>query len=406
VSEAALKFVEQCTHPKVKGGTRALLKAIAEQIPEGQTTTAPIVIDDLVTEGRSERTVRRNRDALEKHGVIRVLDGGRGNIARYEIVNLDGARPMTSAPLPLMGAAPRRTKRIRKTSDILPDLFDQTSDILTDVRAYTIGHFVRRLILVCSNVGHFARRWWERTKGMRKTSDILTDVQRARTKETRKTSDILTDVGPPLSSSYVRTEALVVVADARARGPADPADAFLEWFEQTYPTCHHGAVCTVDRSRDGPLVRELLQRPRTDVAHLQAMTRCLWAVTTDGVVKSHRWWIAERVTVRNEFILHRKADFLDEVVRRETAADNVWTQVLDHLASTVKRHDFHTWFDGTVLAADHGTGIEIGVLNPMAADWIPKHHGAAVRAALDQVRPGTEIVFVVYTAQQRQNGGR
>jgi hypothetical protein len=149
----------------------------------------------------------------------------------------------------------------------------------------------------------------------RSTSEVFSYVAPDRTKGQRSTSDLSSYVAPPLSS-YVRTD-LEEVGDASAR---EPAGAFLNWFERTYPTVHHGAACTVDRGRDGILVHALLQRPRTDVAHLQAMTTLLWAITTDGVVKSDRWWIAERVTVRNIFVLHRKADFLDRELRRRAEA--------------------------------------------------------------------------------------
>ena len=75
-------------------------------------------------------------------------------------------------------------------------------------------------------------------------------------------------------------------------------------------------MCTVNRGRDAPLVRELLERPHTDVPHLQAMTMRMWTMTPDGTHGTDRWFITQKVTVRDVFVLHRKADFLDLEVRR------------------------------------------------------------------------------------------
>ena len=106
MSEAAEQHVRTCTHPEVKGGTRTLLQAIAELIPEGQTATPAIAIGDLALAARPElheRTARTCRDVLESLGVVRVIDGGRGKVARYEMLQLTGARPIENAPLPAWG---------------------------------------------------------------------------------------------------------------------------------------------------------------------------------------------------------------------------------------------------------------------------------------------------------------
>lgn len=208
MSAAAEQYVNACVDPRVKGGARALLKAIARLIPDGETTTPPIALEDLAAKAQHVgRTARRNRDHLETIGEIKVHDGGRGKVARYEMLKLvEGARPMTAAPLPLLGRLkPRRTKEQRSTSDILSYVDDPTSDILSDVSpsgAYDVGHFVRRTV---TNVGHFVRRWLARTIKRRSTSDILTDVasvaslDRARdvhTKERTHTETASPEVGP------------------------------------------------------------------------------------------------------------------------------------------------------------------------------------------------------------------
>lgn len=180
MSAAARLYVE--TLP-IKGAARDFLEAVAEHIPDGQTTTPPMKIPELATTARQhEKTARRVRDMLEQRKVIQVHDGGRGNVARYEVLGLTGTRPAIAAPLPLLGRPKPRTKEQRKTSDILPDLFDQTSDILPDVGdqpAKNVGHFARRLVSAIVNVGHFVRRWWSGTKEQRSTSDILPDVDRS-----------------------------------------------------------------------------------------------------------------------------------------------------------------------------------------------------------------------------------
>jgi len=390
MSAAAEQYVRTCPHPKVKGATRALLEAIAQLVPEGQTTTPLIALPDLAARARCvDRTARTCRDDLIGSGLIKVHDGGRGKVARYELLELtEGARPLSAAPLPLVGRAkPPRTKIQRSTSAISADLFDATSAIsadVPDVRAYDIGNFCRRW---WANVGNFCRRWWPRTK------------------EERSTSAIFADVALPRSRS--RSEELVV-EDTRAR----EADEFLTWWAQTFPTFHDGTPGTVSRDRDGPIVRELLAQGRT-LAHLQAMAIALWEVTTDGVAHSDRWWIAERVTVRRIAVLRHKRDFLDREVARRVAPvaapalDNVWVQVLQRIEPKMNRHSFHTWFVETTLVEDRGAVIEVakpGANSSLTADWIRKHFADVVQAAITEVRPGARVEFVAVDEQRRKFG--
>jgi hypothetical protein len=396
MSDAALKHVAACTHPKVKGATRVLFEAIARLVPEGQTTTPPLTLPDLAAKARySERTARTCRDVLVSIKEIKVHDGGRGNVARFEMLQLtSGARPLTETPLPILGRAkPPRAKKLRKTSAISSDLFDTTSAISSDV-SNNVGNFFRRLAV---NVGNFFRRW-------------------------RQTSAISSDVAPPLAvprTDSATTKILrsvdqnLVVVDARAR---EPADAFLEWFEATYPTVHAGAVCVARRDRDRPLVVELLERPQTDVAHLQAMTRHLWAVTSDGVVNSNRWWIAERVRVRNVFVLHRKADFLDREVCQTAAPsssgrpyDEAWRAIRDRIEAKLPRHEFYKWFLPLVMVTDTGRVIEVTKRGPDGAlfvSWIRKHYADLVQAAVDEVRPGSRVDVIHAWAIDAEAGER
>src|SRR5580704_1216867 len=129
MSQAAVDYVQACTHPKVKGGTRALFTAIAELVPDGQTTTPPLTVPELAAAAQYvERTTRTCRDVLVRIGEIKVHDGGQGSVARYEMVRLGtGARPMTNAPLPLradLRPVTHPAKKVRKTSAISADVDD------------------------------------------------------------------------------------------------------------------------------------------------------------------------------------------------------------------------------------------------------------------------------------------
>ena len=402
MSDDAVRDAETYTHPDVTRSGLALLRAIAEAIPEGQTTTPLIGIPELASKARQhERTARTNRDLLEEIGKVKVHEGGQGKVARYEILNIEGARPATAVPLPLRAdlREARRTKGQRKTPGETPGLFDATPGVTPEIRVYTVGRFTRSWRSLLTNIGCFARSWFQ-TPGVSPGVALPLDVP-------------ITDSGIAATTKYPDLDPdpdqnLVAVADARAR---EPADTFLDWFEQTYPTFHQGAVCSVLRARDRALVSELLRRPLTDVAHLQAMTRYLWEVTTDGVEGSNRWWIAERVTVRDVVVLHRKANFLDLEVRRaqqEAAATrDVWLQVLQWIEARVNRHTFHTWFKDTVLVHDDGDVIQVagpGVNGDIHCAWIQKHYGDLVRTAVEETRPGARVDFVAADMKRRQFG--
>lgn len=309
MSAAAEHFVQTCTHPQVKGSVRDLLRTIAVRIPEGQTTTPLMTLQELAAGAqRTERTARTYCDRLEALQLLKVHDGGRGRKeARYELLTIEGVRPSEAVPLPLRAHLREAARRAAdpRTPDLFTVAVPERSESFSDV-APKVGRFFRRWLAVWSEVGKFFRRWLERSESF---------------------ADLFLPQGVDVTdraTTYVRTKKdpdpekdLVAVVGARAR---EPADEFLEWFERTYPRFHHDAVCLIHRDKDRALVRELLTRPRTNVAHLQAMTVLLWSLTTDGVVKSDRWWITERVAVRDVFVLHRKANFLDLEVRRRREA--------------------------------------------------------------------------------------
>ena len=146
-------------HPSPgEGAALALLTAIARLIPEGQTTT-PFIHSTRVAAlaKHTERTARTARDLLEGLRVIQVHDRGQGKAgARYEILQLGGARPPIAAPLPLradLRAAPRRAKEERSTSDLFSEVKEPAPEIFAEV-PFNIGNFFRSWVV---NIGNFFR---------------------------------------------------------------------------------------------------------------------------------------------------------------------------------------------------------------------------------------------------------
>jgi hypothetical protein len=175
MSAAAEALVRAFKHPYVKGSRRALLNKIAELIPEGQTMTAPIASEDLATLiGYYDQALRKARDVLVAIGAVRIVGGGRGRLASYELLLLDGAGAPPALPLraDLRAVAPRAAEG--------PTLFDPP--IVDDGDASApdairgdnlgenhrplffpigkVGDFHRRLLrAIVTNVGTFHRRW-------------------------------------------------------------------------------------------------------------------------------------------------------------------------------------------------------------------------------------------------------
>ena len=305
MSQAAEDSVKACTHPQVKGAALALLTAIARLIPEGQTTTPSMRLEDLATLAKhTERTARTSRDLLESLGVIQVHDGGRGKLARYELVGLDGTRPAMAAPLPLradLRPAPRRAKKQRSGSDLFSDVEAQTSEVFSDVRP---------------KVGSFFRRWWGKVGSFFRRSEVFSDVGVTHL-----------DLDLDLSKDHV-----AVVDRARAR----TAPEFLDWWIATF-------AATVERLRDGPLIAELLATHAFE--DLQALASVFWRIRSDGVLDSNWDWIAK--SNHSVVVFHRKIKFLEEerdrlAVARDPPVD-WWTECkAEHGGTCEKRWD-HEW---------------------------------------------------------------
>ena len=125
MSAAAEDAVKACAHPEVTDVARAVLNAIARLIPEGDTTTPLIGMGALATLAHVDRrTVWTWLPVLVAIGEVRVVDGGQGRKARYTIVHLDGAPPITAVPLPLRADLQPVRRRVTLPEDTTGDLFD------------------------------------------------------------------------------------------------------------------------------------------------------------------------------------------------------------------------------------------------------------------------------------------
>jgi len=398
VSQSAFDAVAAYAHPKVKAGGRALLKAIAELIPEGQTTTGMITVDDLAAKAwQHRRTVFRWLDVLIEIGAIRVVDGGRGIIARYELLLVAGVRPIAAAPLPLVGAAPRRARTRQELTEPAPTLFDPPRSYeetaINVWRSVTRWAVVRMSIChtLTGNVWRFVTRWANVWRSV--TRSAL--PQGVPITEDASSTYVRSKKDPDPERTYEQAE-----EDARARD----VHTFLTWWMATFPQFNGGAVYALDRPRDEPIVRALLDHGRP-LDLLQAMAVLLWTTTTDGVVGSNRWWIAVRCTDRGLFALKHKANYLAREVslQWQEAADapDVWAQVLRHLESLVDRHTFYTWFSKSILVQLTGDILEVAAESDAHATFIEKHYHDVLRAAVDHVQPGARVVFVTDKPRQK-----
>jgi hypothetical protein len=403
MSDAAEKYVAAFRHPEIKGSARDLLEAIARHIPEGQTTTTPMTLPDWANVlQRDERTVRTCRDRLVRLGELKVHDGGRGNArARWELVHLlTGARPVTPAPLPLLGRPkPRRTKEQRSTSDLFSVLDAPTSDLFSDVprkRRIFFPTLVLAYEWIANNVGSFFRSWSLRTIKQRSTSDLFSDVGPLVDEELHiRARDVHT-------LKNVHTHAL----DANANAPPTQ-DAPTSRPPPRHPWhAWCGPVC----------VPKDLHQAWLDKGHEAAWLNDFYARTCATVTAEE----ARRVVDEFKFWRPALAAELGQASPsrgRPTARDqsaptpppqpeaNVWTHILGRIESKVSRHEFYTWLRTTALLGVDGDTIEVTADSWAQIEWIEKHYGAIVAAAAAEVRPGASVLFIgVHDGQRRQSG--
>lgn len=208
MSGAAIAYVETLA---VKGSARDLLRIIAKQIPEGQTTTPILRIADLATEAHlHRRTVLKWVGELVESGEITVMDGGRGKKARFTLVHLTGARPLVTAPLPLR--ADLRPVPPRRLDEATLDLFDppvvRDSD-QTAIKRVAIDHTLavnvwRSITRWLLNVWRSITRWPKRVvidHTLAPPLDVddarARDVQQLKTTTTAASVDAPKFKGPP-----------------------------------------------------------------------------------------------------------------------------------------------------------------------------------------------------------------
>jgi hypothetical protein len=117
-------WADTFTHPRVNEAAHEVLKAIARCIPEGETTTPLIGMGAIAREAHvNRRTVWTWLPVFVEIGAVRVVDGGQGRPARYTLVHVAGADPITAVPLPL-----RADLQAVRPRPVLPlPLFDEPS---------------------------------------------------------------------------------------------------------------------------------------------------------------------------------------------------------------------------------------------------------------------------------------
>ena len=83
----------------------------------------------------------------------------------------------------------------------------------------------------------------------------------------------------------------------------------------------------------------------------------------------------------------------DDDLDAAAGADDVWRRVLAQLA--MPRWQRRQFFNETTLVADRGDILEVAVPSVDYIGFIERQFAAPLRSALDAVRPGTQLQFVV-----------
>lgn len=240
MSGAAEQAVKTYAHPKVKGSARRLLEVIATQIPEGQTMTPPLRIEDLATlMDYGEPTARRRRQTLVAAGAVRIVDGGQGQVSRYELLLLPHARG-DDPVLPLIGAAaPPRARRPRLSHD--PTLFDTaaTDPSLTGAGERTVENFDHFDRSGRRYFDHFDRSWTAVLRSLRSLWVVLRslwafDIDHGLGEDGTRARDVHT-------FKNVHTHTPPAVGAVRKQDVAKPDGARCRWTGTVHAWC--GRVC-------------------------------------------------------------------------------------------------------------------------------------------------------------------
>ena len=116
------------------------------------------------------------------------------------------------------------------------------------------------------------------------------------------------------------------------------------------------------------------------------------------------WIVTDPRPVEHEPVIARDGE---GGVDQAPPAENVWTQVLTRIETKVNRASFYTWFRDTVLVVDAGDVIDVakpGDKSDLFAAWLGKHYQHVVREAMEEVRPGTRVQFVVADGHDARPG--
>jgi DnaA N-terminal domain len=334
---------------------------------------------------------------------VRVVDGLPGRPARYTLVQLPGAAPLTETPLPLIGAAPRRPKP-RVSPATTPSLFD-----LTITREET------------AIIGSQGSQGSQVHKGITWITRITGWLQSAITRITG-----ITGFGrvPPITCRPSTCDPCdpVVAIDTRARATYNnlktttTTTAPCKWLGTVHAWCDGRMHVPMDFHQEER--RKLARRPGETDADLDAQLFARYAETLAGIPAD------EKILDKNEFV------FWNRVLRRATSParasphvrmaptrveppddgpaagppyDAVWRQILARIETKIPQHTFDRWFLPLVMVQDTGSLIEVTKQGPdsgLFADWIQKHYAAVVQEAVDEVRPGARVeVFDIIAAQ-------
>jgi hypothetical protein len=419
LSGAAEQYVKQCTHPKIRGGARDLFEAIAELVPEGQTATPAISMETLAAQARlHRRTVVSRLEVLVDIKEVRVIDGGQGRVARYELVHLEGTRPLTATPLPLVGVTPRRkvARPLPPAASATPDLFDEPADgDRTAINmwrsiASTPRNMWRMITSWCVLVITSRLNLWRSITGTRK--HVINDHKLASPQGVAVASG-----DPPSTTKYVQSTKNdpdrtyeAGGGDARAREDIEqrPEVVFVGWFTASFPVHNRGALYTMDRAPAEGIATELLRH--RSLERLQALSLLMWKITSDEQPNSDRAWIA--ASDRGLKVLRHKINFLDQELARASdgAAPDVWTLVLAQLRTRLNRNSFDTWWKNSTLVDDRGDVILVQLTpdptqHGLLKDWIERNYAGVLIESLAAVRVGARVEFVEPPAQRAWASG-
>jgi hypothetical protein len=201
-------------------------------------------------------------------------------------------------------------------------------------------------------------------------------------------SPISLTAGESAADYLVRTSTLVRTTSSHSENTKAEVEALLGWLRSEHPKLNNGAALTVSADDVAALLSVVLVPPR-DLARLRAMFVVMWTVTPQ-----EDEWLASR-KVRGLALMRHAADRFDRISReRESgaAARSVWDDVLDRAEAKVTRSDLYTWLRPLRLVEDRGDVLVVEAA-PMHVSWVEKYLDAPLRAAVEDVRPGTRIEY-------------